>query len=125
MAELGGRRGERRPRKANSRRAATGDAKGATEGCHRGVPKKGFCSPRPNGVSDMTAFQAQAAQCGPSPVHEINLRDVLDADFERHRGIAGQIRATLSRLGVESSCSIIVNGPKHSIGAPASRYFEP
>ena len=52
---------------------------------------------------------AQMAQCGPSPVQEINLCDVLDADFERCRGTTGQRRTTLSRLGVESSFSIIAN----------------
>ena len=72
---------------------------------------------------DMTAFQAQMVQCGPSPGPEINLRDVLDADFEQHRGTTGQRRTTLSRLGVESGFSIIYNGPEHSIEAPVSPIF--
>ena len=74
---------------------------------------------------DVTELQAQTAQCGSYLVHEINLRDVLNADFGRRRSITDQIRTTLSRLGMESSFSIIVNGLKHSNEAPASRYFEP
>ena len=74
---------------------------------------------------DITEFQAQMAQCGPSTVHEINLRDVLDADFGRRRGITGRRRTTLSHLGLESGIKIMINDIKHSTEVTVSRLIEP
>ena len=50
---------------------------------------------------------------------EIGIEHIAKVD------LVHQIRTTLSRLGMESSFSIMVNGSKHSNEAPASRYFEP
>ena len=50
---------------------------------------------------------------------EIGIERIAKDDLVHQR------RTTLSRLGVESSCSIISNGPKHSIDVITSRYFEP